>query len=82
MIFHGLLKWSFVGKFGSILGHSKDRIFDGSPTLTSSHMATCPSDISGPEPGKLSLTWALQRLLMSNFTPNLHVLYHSIFYKS
>ena len=82
MNFHWLLKWSFVRKLGSILGHSKDRIFDGSPTLTSSHMATCPSDISGPEPGIMSLKWALQRLVKFNFTPYLHVLYHSIFYKS
>ena len=41
MNFHWLVKWSFIRKLGSILGHSKDRIFEGSPTLINSDMATC-----------------------------------------
>ena len=41
MNFHWLLKLSFVRVLGSLLGHSKDRTFDVSSALTSSHMATC-----------------------------------------
>jgi hypothetical protein len=82
MNFHWLLKWSFVRELGSLLGHSKDRMFDGSPTLASSHMATCWSDILGPELGILSLKWALQLPLKYYVIHNLHLLYHSIFYKT
>jgi hypothetical protein len=82
MNFHWLLEWSFVRELGSLLGHFRDRTFDGCPTLTSSHMVTCWSDIFGPELGILPLKWSLQHLLKYYVTPKLHLFYHSIFYKT